>query len=44
VATIENLVNLGDVTLVQVSRSRPILDLTRFEAQNPVFVISWEKE
>lgn len=44
VATLENLVNLGDVTLVQVSRSRPILDLTRFEAQNPVFVISWEKE
>jgi precorrin-6Y C5,15-methyltransferase (decarboxylating) len=44
VATIENLVNLGEVTLVQVSRSRPILDLTRFEAQNPVFVISWEKE
>lgn len=44
VATLENLVNLGDVTLVQVSRSRPILNLTRFEAQNPVFVISWEKE
>lgn len=44
VATIEHLVNLGDITLVQVSRSRPILDLARFEAQNPVFVISWEKE
>jgi precorrin-6B C5,15-methyltransferase / cobalt-precorrin-6B C5,C15-methyltransferase len=44
VATLENLINLGDVTLVQISRSRPILDLTRFEAQNPVFVISWEKE
>lgn len=44
VATLENLVNLGEVTLVQVSRSRPILDLTRLEAQNPIFIIAWEKE
>ncbi len=44
VATIENLVAFGDVTLVQVSRSRPILDMTRLEAANPVFIIAWEKE
>jgi precorrin-6Y C5,15-methyltransferase (decarboxylating) len=29
-----------DVTLVQVSRSKPILDLLRFEALNPIFIIS----
>lgn len=28
-----------EVTLVQVSRSKPILDLTRLEALNPVYVI-----
>ncbi|HWB10192.1 MAG TPA: precorrin-6y C5,15-methyltransferase (decarboxylating) subunit CbiE [Pirellulales bacterium] len=46
VATLENLgeVPASDVTLVQISRTRPILDLHRFEALNPVFVASWEKE
>lgn len=49
-ATIENLyeavsglreLGLGvEVTLVQVARSRPILDLTRFEALDPVYVIT----
>jgi precorrin-6Y C5,15-methyltransferase (decarboxylating) len=29
-----------EVTLVQISRSKPILDLTRFDALNPVFVVS----
>jgi precorrin-6Y C5,15-methyltransferase (decarboxylating) len=29
-----------DVTLVQISRSKPILDLLRFEALNPIFIIS----
>ncbi len=45
VATIENLAATlpGDVTLVQISRSRPILDLHRFESLNPVFVVAWEK-
>ena len=46
VATLENLgeVPARDVTLVQISRTRPILDLHRFEALNPVFVACWEKE
>lgn len=49
-ATIENLAALGgaeggmgDVTLVQINRSRPILDMHRFEALNPVFIVTWEK-
>jgi precorrin-6B C5,15-methyltransferase / cobalt-precorrin-6B C5,C15-methyltransferase len=46
VATMENLgeVPARDVTLVQISRTRPILDLHRFEALNPVFIACWEKE
>ena len=46
VATLENLgqVPASDVTLVQISRTRPILDLHRFEALNPVFIACWEKE
>ena len=28
------------ITLVQVSRSKPILDMTRFEGLNPIYVIS----
>ncbi len=49
-ATIENLAECvgalkaagarWSVTQVQVARSSPILDLTRFEAQNPVWVVS----
>lgn len=49
-ATLENLASLGaleggmgETTLVQVSRSRPILDMHRFEALNPVFIVAWEK-
>ncbi|MCI0528166.1 MAG: precorrin-6y C5,15-methyltransferase (decarboxylating) subunit CbiE, partial [Nitrospira sp.] len=53
-ATIENLseaygyfkerkINM-DVSQVQVSRGSPILNLTRFEAFNPVFVIAVRKE
>jgi precorrin-6Y C5,15-methyltransferase (decarboxylating) len=46
VATLENLgeVPASDVTLVQISRTRPILNLHRFEALNPVFIACWEKE
>ena len=46
VATLENLgqAPARDVTLVQISRTRPILDLHRFEALNPVFIACWEKE
>ncbi|MCI3923214.1 precorrin-6y C5,15-methyltransferase (decarboxylating) subunit CbiE [Paenibacillus sp. TRM 82003] len=31
------------VTLVSVSRSKPILDMTRFEALNPIYVIAGER-
>ncbi|HVA50995.1 MAG TPA: precorrin-6y C5,15-methyltransferase (decarboxylating) subunit CbiE [Pirellulales bacterium] len=46
VATLENLgeVPADDVTLVQISRTRPILNLHRLEALNPVFVACWEKQ
>jgi precorrin-6Y C5,15-methyltransferase (decarboxylating) len=53
-ATIENLSETygyfkerkikTDVSQVQVSRGSPILNLTRFEAFNPVFVIAVKKE
>ncbi|AGT32122.1 CbiET protein [Geobacillus genomosp. 3] len=33
-----------DVTLAHVSRSKPILDLTRFEALNPVYIIAAKRE
>ncbi|TYP71332.1 precorrin-6y C5,15-methyltransferase (decarboxylating) subunit CbiE [Paenibacillus methanolicus] len=33
------------MTLAQLSRSKPILDLTRFEALNPVFIVTaWRRE
>lgn len=33
------------IELVQVSRSKPILDMTRFEGLNPVYIITaWRKE
>lgn len=50
VATLENLHEtirecresgrVPDITSVQIARSRPLLDLTRLEALNPVFVVS----
>lgn len=33
-----------DITLAQASRSKPILDLTRFEALNPVYIIAAKRE
>lgn len=33
-----------DITLVQISRSQPILNLTRFEGLNPVYIIAAERE
>ncbi|MGH7961890.1 MAG: bifunctional cobalt-precorrin-7 (C(5))-methyltransferase/cobalt-precorrin-6B (C(15))-methyltransferase, partial [Candidatus Binatia bacterium] len=33
-----------EVTLVQVARSKPILDLVRFDALNPVFIVSLIKD
>ncbi|MBO8171524.1 MAG: precorrin-6y C5,15-methyltransferase (decarboxylating) subunit CbiE [Bacillaceae bacterium] len=32
-----------DITLVQVSRSKPVLDMNRFEGLNPVFIITAEQ-
>lgn len=53
-ATVENLSEAcrwlkqrgleADVSLVQVSRGAPILNLTRFEALNPVFIAAARKE
>ncbi|MGG0720165.1 precorrin-6y C5,15-methyltransferase (decarboxylating) subunit CbiE [Robertmurraya massiliosenegalensis] len=53
IATIENLAEamhhlktLGcevSVTQVQISRSKPILNLTRFEPLNPIFIVSARK-
>jgi precorrin-6Y C5,15-methyltransferase (decarboxylating) len=50
VATIENLGEAvsglkargfeADVTMVSISRSKPILNLTRFDALNPVFIVT----
>lgn len=53
-ATLENLQTLchelevkgfaTETTLVNIARSRPVLDLTRLEALNPVFVVAgWRK-
>ncbi|KPC99221.1 cobalt-precorrin-6Y C(15)-methyltransferase [Geobacillus sp. BCO2] len=33
-----------DITLAQVSRSKPILELTRFEALNPVYIMTAKRE
>lgn len=53
IATIENLAEamrhlktLGcevTVTQVQISKSKPILNLTRFEPLNPIFIVSAQK-
>ncbi|WP_339170892.1 precorrin-6y C5,15-methyltransferase (decarboxylating) subunit CbiE [Anoxybacillus sp. FSL W8-1294] len=35
----------ADILLAQVSRSKPILQLTRFEALNPIYIISaWKRD
>ncbi len=33
-----------NITLVQISRSKPILNLTRFDALNPIYIIAAERE
>ena len=33
-----------DVTLAQISRSKPILQLTRFDALNPIYIITAKRE
>lgn len=53
--TIENLAEAAsafkergfqtDITLAQISRSKPILNLTRFDALNPIYIIeAWRSE
>lgn len=52
--TIENLVQAveafklrgfeTDITLAQISRSKPILNLTRFDALNPIYIITAERK
>ncbi len=54
VVTLENLTEVisafkqrrykTEVTLVQISRSKPILNLTRFEALNPIYIICAERQ
>jgi precorrin-6Y C5,15-methyltransferase (decarboxylating) len=33
-----------NITLAQISRSKPILDMTRFEGLNPIYIISAERQ
>lgn len=33
-----------EITLAQISRSKPILNLTRFDALNPIYIIAAERE
>jgi len=33
-----------DITLAQISRSKPILDMTRFESLNPVYIIAGKRK
>ncbi len=48
-ATLENLFHLrillpdARVTQVQINRGVPILDMLRFEALNPIFMVTWHK-
>jgi precorrin-6Y C5,15-methyltransferase (decarboxylating) len=48
-ATLENLhlarTQLPEARIIQVqiSRGMPIMDMLRFEAQNPVFILSWQQ-
>jgi precorrin-6Y C5,15-methyltransferase (decarboxylating) len=48
-ATLENLhlarsqLPEAQIIQVQISRGIPIMDMLRFEAQNPVFILSWQK-
>ena len=53
-ATIENLMQAVngfkrnhmhvDITLSQISKSKPILELTRFEALNPIYIVTASKD
>lgn len=50
VVTLENLMKLrtllpeARVTQVQISRGKPIVEMMRLEALNPVFIVTWRKE
>ena len=49
-ATVENLVAVrrllpeAQVSQIQISRGKPILDMLRFEALNPIFMVVWKKQ
>ncbi len=49
-ATLENLplirklLPTANISQVQINRGVPILELTRFEALNPIFIITWRKD
>ena len=48
-ATVDNLMIVkkllpeAEIIQVQISRGTPILDMLRFEALNPVYIVSWRK-
>lgn len=42
-ATIRNLLPEARVTQAQISRGKPILEMLRFEALNPVFIVTWHQ-
>jgi precorrin-6Y C5,15-methyltransferase (decarboxylating) len=33
-----------EITLVQIARSQPVLNLTRFDSLNPIYIIAAERE
>ena len=43
-ATVRKLLPQAQITQVQISRGAPILEMTRFEALNPVFMVVWRKK
>jgi precorrin-6Y C5,15-methyltransferase (decarboxylating) len=42
-AMIHQLLPEAQISQVQVNRGAPILAMLRFEALNPVFIVSWKK-
>jgi precorrin-6B methylase 2 len=40
---IHQLLPKAQVIQVQINRGVPILEMLRFEALNPVFIVSWQK-
>jgi precorrin-6B methylase 2 len=40
---VKKLLPEAEIIQVQISRGAPILDMLRFEALNPVYIVSWRK-